>query len=63
MLQEVEVAGFGMADLNYKNFLFVEGTARYESSSTLPPAVNNYFYPSVSTGFVLSDAGEKMLST
>ena len=53
--QQVDVAGFGMADLNYKNFLFIEGTGRYESSSTLPPAVNNYFYPSVNAGFVLSD--------
>lgn len=53
--EQVDVAGFGMVDVNYKNFLFLEGTGRYESTSTLPPAVNNYFYPSVNAGFVLSD--------
>lgn len=53
--EQVDVAGFGMVNVNYKNFLFVEGTGRYESTSTLPPGVNSYFYPSVNAGFVLSD--------
>ena len=53
--QQVDVAGFGMLDLNYKNFLYLEGTGRYESSSTLPPQNNKYFYPSVNAGFILSD--------
>lgn len=53
--EEVDVAGFGMVNVNYKNFLFLEGTARSESTSTLPAAVNTYFYPSVNAGFILSD--------
>lgn len=47
---------FGILNFNYKNFLFLEGTARQESSSTLPVQNNSYFYPSVNTGFVFSDA-------
>lgn len=53
--EQVDVAGFGTLDFNYKNFLFLEGTGRYESTSTLPAGANNYFYPSVNAGFVLSD--------
>lgn len=54
-MNAVDVAGFGMLDLNYKKWLYLEGTGRYESSSTLPPAHNKYFYPSVNAGFILSD--------
>ncbi|QNK62740.1 SusC/RagA family TonB-linked outer membrane protein [Pedobacter sp. PAMC26386] len=45
------------ADLNlsYKNFLFLEGTARNDWSSTLPPQNNSFFYPSVSASFVFSE--------
>lgn len=53
--EQVDVAGFGTVNVNYKNFLFLEGTGRYEGTSTLPPGVNSYFYPSVNAGFVLSD--------
>ena len=53
--EQVDVAGFGTLDLNYKNVLYLEGTGRYESTSTLPPGVNHYFYPSVNAGFILSD--------
>ena len=34
----------------------MEATARQEYSSTLPPGRNSYFYPSVNTSFVFSDA-------
>jgi iron complex outermembrane receptor protein len=53
--EQTDVAGFGLVNVNYKNFLYVEGTGRYEGTSTLPPGVNNYFYPSVNAGFVFSD--------
>ncbi|MBB6499640.1 SusC/RagA family TonB-linked outer membrane protein [Pedobacter cryoconitis] len=45
------------ADLNlsYKNFLFVEATARNDWSSTLPVQNNSFFYPSVSGSFVFSE--------
>jgi iron complex outermembrane receptor protein len=47
---------FGLLDLSYKNYLFLEGTFRQESSSTLPPQNNSYYYPSVNGSFVFSDA-------
>lgn len=50
-----DVAGLGILSLNYRNFLYVEGTARQERTSTLPAAQNSYFYPSVNAGFVFSD--------
>ena len=45
------------ADLNlsYKNFLFLEATARNDWSSTLPVKNNSFFYPSLSGSFVFSD--------
>jgi len=49
-------AVFGVLNFNYKNYLFLEGTARNESASTLPPQNNTYFYPSVNAGFVFTDA-------
>ncbi|HEY8935562.1 MAG TPA: SusC/RagA family TonB-linked outer membrane protein [Cyclobacteriaceae bacterium] len=52
----LKYAYLGIASLSYKNILFVEGTGRQEYSSTLPPSNNGYFYPSVNSGFVFSDA-------
>lgn len=52
----LKYAYLGMLNLSYKNFLFLEGTARQEYSSTLPPANNRYFYPSVNASFVFTDA-------
>ena len=47
---------FGTAQVGYKNFLFLDVTGRNDWSSVL--GVNNYsfFYPSVSTSFVFTDA-------
>lgn len=42
--------------LAWRDYLFVNVTGRNDWSSTLPVENNRYFYPSVSTGFVLSDA-------
>ncbi len=50
---------FGVyADVNlgYRDFLFLNVTGRNDWSSTLPPDNNSYFYPSVSTSFVFSEA-------
>jgi len=46
------------ADLSlaYNNYLFLEGTARVDQSSTLPKNNNTYLYPSVSASFVFTDA-------
>ncbi len=49
-------AYLGTVSLNYKDYLYIEGTGRQEYTSTLPPANNNYFYPSVNAGFVFTDA-------
>jgi len=50
------VSAFGSATLGYRQFLYVTLTGRNDWSSTLPPGHNSFFYPSVSTSFVLSDA-------
>ncbi|GGK66602.1 SusC/RagA family TonB-linked outer membrane protein [Rufibacter glacialis] len=47
---------YGQLGLAYKNWLFTEFTARNDWSSTLPTSNNSYFYPSVSVGFVFTDA-------
>ncbi|GAB2783531.1 SusC/RagA family TonB-linked outer membrane protein [Rhabdobacter roseus] len=47
---------FGTAELSYKNYLFLNVTGRNDWFSTLNPASNNFFYPSVGMSFVLSDA-------
>ncbi|MFC0773229.1 SusC/RagA family TonB-linked outer membrane protein [Terrimonas alba] len=52
----LKYAFLGFFNAGYKNYLFLEGTARQEYSSTLPPGNNSYFYPSVNTSFVFSDA-------
>jgi TonB-linked SusC/RagA family outer membrane protein len=46
------------ADLSlaYNNYLFLEGTARVDQSSTLPADNRTFLYPSVSAGFVFTDA-------
>jgi iron complex outermembrane receptor protein len=51
----LKYAYLGFFNLAYKNYLFFEGTARQEYSSTLPPGKNSYFYPSLNTGFILSE--------
>lgn len=43
-------------NLSYKNYLFLGITGRNDWSSTLPKGKNNFFYPSVNSSFVFSDA-------
>lgn len=47
---------FGILDLSYGDFLFIEATGRQERSSTLYPGNNSFFYPGVSGSFELSNA-------
>jgi outer membrane receptor protein involved in Fe transport len=49
-------SAYGSAAFTYNNFWTVEGTARNDWSSTLPAGQNSYFYPSVNTSLVLTDA-------
>jgi TonB-linked SusC/RagA family outer membrane protein len=52
-----EVQGvYGSAAFTINNWWTVEGTARNDWSSTLPVDQNSYFYPSVNTSIVLTDA-------
>lgn len=47
---------YGTADFGYKNYLFLNVTARNDWFSTLNPQSNHYLYPSASASFVFSDA-------
>ncbi|QNK64592.1 SusC/RagA family TonB-linked outer membrane protein [Pedobacter sp. PAMC26386] len=53
--EQLKYAYLGMLNLSYKDFLFLEGTARKEYASTLPPQNNSYAYYSLNGGFVFSD--------
>jgi TonB-linked SusC/RagA family outer membrane protein len=47
---------FGMGNLGYKNWAFLEATARNEWSSTLPKSNNSYFYYSLGSSVLVTDA-------
>lgn len=49
---------FGTAELAYRNYLFFNVTGRNDWFSTLSPETNNFFYPSASISYVISDAFE-----
>ena len=54
---EARVFGvYGMAELSYKDYLFLQLTGRNDFTSTLPEDNNSYFYPSASLSYVFSDA-------
>jgi TonB-linked SusC/RagA family outer membrane protein len=58
-------AVFGMGNLGYKNWAFLEATVRNEWSSALPSNNNSYFYYSLGSSVVLTDAfkiNKKVLS-
>jgi len=46
---------YAMAQITYKNFVFLDLTARNDWSSTLPADNNSYFYPSASLSVLMSD--------
>ena len=50
------VAFFGSATIDYKDYLYVNVTGRNDWTSTIPEDRNSFFYPSVSTSFIFSDA-------
>jgi len=47
---------FASVNLGYKDYLFLDLTARNDWSSTLPIESNSYFYPSVSLGLIVTEA-------
>jgi TonB-linked SusC/RagA family outer membrane protein len=54
--QRRRVGLFGQAVLDYKSYLFVTVTGRNDWTSTIPRERNSFFYPSVSSSFVFSEA-------
>ncbi|MBS0030015.1 SusC/RagA family TonB-linked outer membrane protein [Chitinophaga sp. 22321] len=46
---------YGMGEVSFRNYAFLDLTARNDWSSTLPPANNSYFYPSASLSLIVSD--------
>ncbi|MGH7650468.1 MAG: SusC/RagA family TonB-linked outer membrane protein [Gemmatimonadaceae bacterium] len=50
------LSGFGQAVLNYKDYLYITGTGRNDWTSTIPKGQNSFFYPSISSSFIFSDA-------
>ncbi|HLQ59591.1 MAG TPA: SusC/RagA family TonB-linked outer membrane protein [Gemmatimonadales bacterium] len=50
------VSLFGQAVFDYKNFWYVTMTGRNDWTSTIPRGRNAFFYPSISTSFIFSDA-------
>ncbi len=49
------VGFYGDLMVNYKEYLFLNMTARNDISSTLPKDNNSFFYPSVNLGYVFSE--------
>jgi len=47
---------YGSLGFTWNNWFTVEGTGRNDWSSTLPEGANSFFYPSLSTSVVLSEA-------
>jgi TonB-linked SusC/RagA family outer membrane protein len=47
---------FASVNLGYKEFLYLDLTARNDWSSTLPVESNSYFYPSASLGVIVTEA-------
>jgi len=47
---------YGSIDLSWKNYLYLNGTARNDWFSTLNPKSNNYLYPSVSLSYIVSES-------
>jgi TonB-linked SusC/RagA family outer membrane protein len=49
-------SGFASATLDYNRYLFVTLQGRNDWTSTIPEGANSFFYPSVTSSFVFSDA-------
>jgi len=50
------VGAFAELGLSYRNYLFLTATGRNDWSSTLPKSNQSYFYPSISTSIIFTDA-------
>ena len=50
------VSAFGSLTASFKDYLYLTVTGRNDWTSTIPVERNSFFYPSISTSFVFSDA-------
>ncbi|HEY1951187.1 MAG TPA: TonB-dependent receptor, partial [Gemmatimonadaceae bacterium] len=50
------VGAFAQGTVDFKDYLYVNATGRNDWTSTIPKGRNSFFYPSVSTSFIFSDA-------
>ncbi len=46
---------YGLASISYEDKIFVDVTGRNDWSSTLPAQNNSFFYPSISSSFILNE--------
>ncbi len=56
LLQRRLVGVYGQAVLDYKKFLYLTMQGRNDWTSTIPTERNSFFYPSISSSFIFSDA-------
>jgi hypothetical protein len=50
------VSFFGSATLDYRQYLYLTVQGRNDWTSTIPQGRNSFFYPSISSSFIFSDA-------
>ena len=50
------VSAFGSLTMSFKEYLYLTVTGRNDWTSTIPVERNSFFYPSISTSFIFSDA-------
>ena len=50
------VSLFAQATIDFRKYLYVNVTGRNDWTSTIPAQSNSFFYPSISTSFIFSDA-------
>jgi TonB-linked SusC/RagA family outer membrane protein len=55
-IQRRLMSAFGEATLDFRRYLYLKVTGRNDWTSTIPKERNSFFYPSVSTSFIFSDA-------
>lgn len=53
--EKVIYSVYGMASLGFKDFIYLDMTARNDWSSTLPKENQSYFYPSASLSLIVSE--------
>ena len=57
VIEEKKVTGvYGQVNLGYRDFLYLNLSARNDWSSTLPEGANSFFYPAASLGFEFTQA-------